>query len=267
MQGSRLVLIGIAATLLSLPASAAGGTRSESFTLTANQQVATLTPKCPRGQRATGGGFRTVAEGPTNDTYLFESRKIGQRRWQVSMRQQGPGVFPLTAFVYCSKDAPKTKTRSTTIALPPGDFFAADASCGGAGKAQAGGFLMQSEPGGNTPRLIDSFRQSRKVWRTRAYAVGPPILTSFVYCADAGPPKARSGSTSTSGFVNATAVSAPCKGGTQLAAGGFSQGNATFSGGFYETFYESFSSAKRWRTSAPHLAPNSTTLTSIAYCA
>jgi hypothetical protein len=264
----RLVLLSLVATSLALPASASASTKSRSLTLTASGQEATLVPKCPRGKRATGGGFLAPPPVGGPAAIFYESRKSGQRSWRISVAKDDPGALPVTAFVYCSADAPKTKTKSTSIAISSGaTFFTADASCGSAGKAQAGGFLGPPQSSGSYTQVVDSFRSSKNTWRSRGFlGGGAPTLTSYVYCADSGSPRARSGSTSTSANGSpATALSAPCKGGTHVGAGGFSESSAGFGAFFYDP-YESFRVGKAWRASAFHSGPASTTLNSIAYC-
>jgi hypothetical protein len=265
----------LAAALLALPVSASASTKSENATLTAAGQTVTLTPKCPHGQRATGGGFLSPPPGGTL-AIVYESRKIGQRRWRVSTEEGGgPGVLPVTAFVYCSAGAPRTKEKSTAVAVPNVPAFAsAAASCGNAGKAQAGGFSSSVPvPGFAFAGIIDSFRVSKKTWRTRAFNTGgvpEPTLTSYAYCADVGSPKARSGSgvTSSTHLEPKTALSGKCKHGTHVEAGGFSQPDATLTPtvDLYQFPWESLRVGKRWQHSAQHFGTLSTTLTSIAYC-
>jgi hypothetical protein len=272
MQGFRLRLVlGLVVGAIAVsvgPASASAGTRSASFVLPANGAVGTTTAKCPSGRRATGGGFQTSPPGFIN-ILVYESRKVGQRSWRVSAVESGVGSGPtaVTGFVSCSRDAPKTEAGSVTMLVLPGGISSADADCASGTKAQAGGFLT------NVPDfvtsaalLVDSFRSGKRTWRSRAQQVsGSPTITSYVYCADAKKPAARTGSV-TSSMGNVTALSAECKHGTKVASGGFSQ-SATAPADAYRWPYESFRTGRRWQASAQHApAPNSVALTSIAYC-
>jgi hypothetical protein len=269
IQGRHL-LAGLAAAgaLLALPAGAMAGTKSKSATLSSVGQIASLSPKCPKGQKATGGGFK-IAPAGTSEVSIYESRKSGQRRWRVSAQEPAvAAVRTLTAYVYCSADAPKTKESAATVTAPLSlAYVNGDAKCS-SGKARAGGFLF---PPPATTLLFqsDSFRLDSKTWRTGARNPGGPTasFTSYVYCAS-GKPKARSGSTSVpTDSTPGTAVSAACKSGTKLLAGGFSQPgvNAMV---YYFPISESFKTGKSWRVSALHLAAPAgpSTLTSYAYC-
>jgi hypothetical protein len=269
------VLVG----LLAAPASASAGTKSKSATTAGNLAIASATAKCPTGQRATGGGF--TASPPLNSTTFFmvyESRKVGQRSWRASGQISDTGAsgaaFTLTAFAYCSKSAPSTKSKSASVASTPVNaFFAADAKCS-SGKAQAGGFIGTPPGAAITSLVTDSFRVDKKTWRSRMQSGGAAGLTftSYVYCADETKPAARSGSTTsaTPGGAPATALSGECKRGTKPVAGGFSQPNAVTGAPFtgrFQLFYASLKSGKRWLVSAQHYGDQSTTLNSIAYCA
>jgi hypothetical protein len=263
-----------AATLLALPASAAAGTKSKSVTATGHFAIVSATAKCPSGQQATGGGFATVDNANPN-IRVYESRKVRQRSWRASGQIfDGGGTnlgVTLTAFVYCSKDAPSTRSKSATVMGTSGNtLFGADARCG-PGKAQAGGFLGTPPFTPGTSRITDSYRVDKKTWRSRMLLMGfaPGItVTSYVYCADAKKPSPRSASTTsaTAGTLH-RALSAKCKRGTKPVAGGFSQPNATATPqGNFTRFSESFRSGKQWLVSASHFGAESTTLNSIAYC-
>jgi hypothetical protein len=265
----RVPLLVLAAALLALPASAVAGTKSASGVMSVDEGVVTLTPKCTDGQRATGGGWR-VSEppfSPSSAIRVFESRKIGQRSWRVSATVNLVGtVKTLTALTYCAK-APKTKQKQRTAVFTgsPGLFVAADAKCGG-GTAQAGGFL--ATPGRST-EILESFRQDRKTWRSRAEAVGggAAAVTSYAYCAEAKKPVARSGFASPILDAPETATSADCKRGTKPAAGGFSQTGTTPASRYLYAF-ENLRIGKHWLTSASHPAsPGAARLNAIAYCA
>jgi hypothetical protein len=254
--------------LLAIPASSAASTKSKNIILTGGSQLGTLTVKCNHGTRATGGGFSGPPAGIGVGVNFYESRKVGQRRWRVSA-QNGSSSSLVTAYAYCSKDAPETKIKqaSASPAANAVAYGSSEARCGKAGRAQAGGFRFVPDFGNG---LTDSFRTSKKAWRTRILdeTLAPPAFTSYVYCADAKAPKARSDSTSSNIEANSTTVSAPCKHGTDVVAGGFSQPDASLTPfSEYDHFFESLGSGKRWRVSGNHLGFSSTTLTSIAYCA
>jgi hypothetical protein len=271
----RFLVLVLTAALLALPASAAAGTRSATATAAGHFSVASATAKCPNDQLATGGGFSAPPAAGVGDPGLFvyESRKVGQRSWRASGQIFDSGApappFSVTAYVYCRKGAPSTKSRSASVSLSSNNnvFVAADAKCKGSGRAQAGGFLAPPPFTGDYV-MTDSYRADKKTWRSRVISTDPGgILTSYVYCADQRKPASRLGSISSSAsplFV--TALSRECKSSTKPVAGGFSQPDATITpGGSFSRFHESFKSGKRWRVSARH-AGSTTTLYSIAYC-
>jgi hypothetical protein len=271
----RFPLLVLAATLLGLPASAVAGTRSGTITLPAASGISffprTTTIKCPRGQRATGGGFLTAQPSITDSVWVLESRKIGQRSWRVSGAQLSPAkTAPLTAFAYCSADAAKTKEKATRIVVPATggpELYSAEARCGGAGKVQAGGFLMVSPSYSTFAYLADSFRSSAKSWRSRFLSdTGTPSLTSYAYCNDEKAPKARTGSASSAmPGSNVTVLSPACKRGTKIVSGGFSAPDT--SEGDYRSPSESFRIGRTWRVSEQHSDSAADTLQAIGYCA
>ncbi len=266
-----LIATGFVAAILVLPAIASASVRSESATLTMNDQAVTLSPRCAKGQVATGGGWTVPAPfSPSSATRVYESRKIGQRTWRVSALQISAGaVKTFTAFAYCAK-GPATTQKSKTISVPdvPGVISGADASCGHAGQARAGGFLTTAAP---ITDILDSFRSDKKTWRSRVHVSvgsGSRSLTSYAYCADRKKPGTRTGSGSSSTSHDPTqAVSGKCPKGRKAVAGGFSQPDADLTDGWYDFPFESLRAGKRSRqTAAVHYGTASTTLTSIAYC-
>jgi hypothetical protein len=256
--------------LAAIPASAVASTKSQSTTLTTIGQTVTLTPKCPSGQHATGGGFRSShgadLMGPEPFLVVTESRKVGQRRWRVSGEQAGNGTLTVTAFAYCDANGPRTTAKSTTVAAPPGTITTADARCGSGEKAQAGGFSSSLDTAtGSATFFLDSFRLNKKTWRVRGTgsAPPPPAMTSYVYCAPEKAPKASTGTVTGTGFNSTTATSPKCKSGTHALAGGFMQPD------LLPTFAaptESARSGGRWRATMFHTGSTTERLNAIAYC-
>jgi hypothetical protein len=257
--------------LLVLPASAAASSKSSGVTFAGEGAVGSVTVKCKHGERATGGGFLMTPTSLATNVHLLESQKVGQRSWRVSSQRFGPGLSRVTAIVYCSKTGPKTTTKSSSGALAANAITRVSASCGSAGKAQAGG---TSVPPAASEGLgvIESFRSAGKTWRSSAEAfIDTPTLTTYVYCAKVGALKSRTGSapaTANASLDSATALSPRCKDGKPL-AGGFSQPTAFIGGGFNTRFrpYESVRSSKQWRASGVFLGNTlAPTLNAIAYC-
>jgi hypothetical protein len=226
-------------------------------------QFVTATAKCSRGKRATGGGFLAPHDFVNTSFYVYDSQKVGQRSWRASAQFFTYGISgTLTTFAYCSKDGPKTKAKAVSMTTPAGaNLFPVDAKCS-SGKAQAGGFLIP------TPNpLTDSFRNGSKTWRTRVYSGSAgQTITSYVYCAKAEAPQARSGNATSPGtFEAARATSSPCKHGDKPLTGGFSQPDAT-STNYIATPSESLRIGKQWRASAFLIGTVSPTFTATAYC-
>jgi hypothetical protein len=277
----RFVLVVLAAALLALPAGAAAGTKSKSITVAGDGAIGTADAKCPGGQQATGGGFRVpaVSSGSPN-LVVYESRKVGQRKWRASGQIFDSGATSIartiTAFAYCSSDGPSTKSKSASVtATATNAFFAVDSKCS-SGKAQAGGFRGPPPKAGSsaTHFVVESVRSGKKTWHSRMAATGSAgvgvTFTSYVYCADQGNPGARLGNwTSSLSNAPATAISNKCPGNKKPVAGGFSQPNATFvsPSGLFGFIYDTTKTGNRWRVSADHIGTTSTTLNSIAYCA
>lgn len=261
-----------------LPASASADTRSKSATIAAHAAIATVKARCPRGQRATGGGFTVPPATSTTSIFVYESRKVGQRAWQISAQERttdapAPTV-KVTAFVYCRADAPRTKQKSSSATSTSTGFafLSADAKCS-SGRARAGGYLLPPPVGDRIADnlAINSLRAGSKTWHVRAGTLVAGIkLTTYVYCASGRRPPQRSGSASIGGDVPAfTATSATCK--KEPLAGGFSEPDAVLNlvDGQANSFfrpYEFVRAGKAWRVSGSHVGAASTTLTAIAYC-
>jgi hypothetical protein len=239
------------------------GTKTASATLSLPGQSTALAPKCTGGQKATGGGFRISPS--SKGVFVFESRKVGQKTWQVSAKERFAPGATVTAYVYCSRSAPSTKAKSASIPSGLATFVSADAKCT-SGKAQAGGFLINADNSIQT----SSYRLAKKTWRVTAKETGvPTTYTSYVYCAT---PKLKTKSGFTSSGLNdavATATSAKCKSGTKALAGGFSQPASGSTGDYFNPITASAKSGRTWLTTGINVVPVAgpiNTLTSYAYC-
>jgi hypothetical protein len=269
-----LVCCCVSAGAWALPTTAAASVRSQTVDV---PQVAVVSAvaTCPEGQRATGGGWESTPTVSSDvQVYPMESRKAGQRSWKVTGAQNSPNPSvdaTMTAFVYCSKDAPKTTTKAKQIDLPDGynQYATATAHCRGAGDVQAGGFSTPTNTSFSPfASVVESFRPSRDAWRTKAYGDASATLTSYSYCAHRLAPRARSGDPSPSSTHEdqVTATSGGCGAHEQIVAGGFSQTDEDAAAGSdFEGFYESFRSSGRWQVSGSHYG-SAGSLYSIAYC-
>lgn len=119
--------------------------------------TASVDAGCPKGTRATGGGFRQTQQNVITLGVVFESRKIGQRTWRVSVQLADHGAatgkIKVTAVAYCRAGAPRTAERSKSMTIPGANLIgSATAACPPGKEAVAGGF--------QTPFLSGGFKQS-----------------------------------------------------------------------------------------------------------
>jgi hypothetical protein len=275
MRGRSLRTVGavllVLACCLMLAAEGLGSTRADRVTLTSNGQIATATAHCPGNQRATGGGF-SASPPPSGSTTMqvFASRKIGQHAWQaaVELQTSAPAEMTFTAYVYCAKHAPMTKSNSHSVPILSGvsNFVDSDAACTW-GRARAGGFSLSTPDYDGS--LVASQRHGRRGWRTRIDG-DHVTVTTYAYCASGRAPKARSGTAGSIGTEFKAATSEPCPGGRAPLSGGFGQPDAItgFVGNGFRDFvpYESKRSSKRWQSSGEHRGGTTSHVVAIAYC-
>lgn len=249
-------------------------TRSASVAFTTTGEIESVTAHCPRGTRATGGGFKATPPSPNPYSHLkiFVWRKVRQRAWKVSAQEDAffDTDMTLTSYVYCSPNAPRTHAVAHVEQLPqphPTDFTPSVARCD-SGKAQAGGFAIPTPSYDGD--LIDSLLWSPRSWRTRVDADYLDSFKSIVYCSHRAAPIYRDGHDDEIGTDYGTALSPRCPRGTRPLAGGFGQPDAItgFAGNSYRNFsvYESRRSHRRWRTSGKHGGMTTSRLVSEIYC-
>lgn len=165
----------------------------------ADNEPVTVTAACPSGLLAVGGGFDSPVllsgGAPTDVNLVYESRRTGQRSWQVSAVREnsgGPGPsLPTIAYADCrssklsskkpgkkasaAKKKAKKKLRitelsgSATSAATPGSQVTANASCPTGTKALGGGFSSSPAPNLGSgsvsyPIFWASYRTSSSDW-------------------------------------------------------------------------------------------------------
>jgi hypothetical protein len=201
---------------------------------------------------------------------VYESRKTGQHGWRVSAQESTYPVaasVDVTAYVYCSKHAPKTKTAAHSVPAKPEDFTISDARCG-SGNVQAGGFAMSTPnfDGG----LIASQRLGKRGWRTRIDSDIGVTATTLAYCAEKPAPRGIKGSIPSTGREFISGVTPACPAGHRPLAGGFAQPDAItgFAGNDYRNFvpYESTRSWRDWENAGYHGGDTESHLIPLAYC-
>jgi hypothetical protein len=246
-------------TLLTIPAGASAAQTATSTVVSGG--VGTATAQCPKGSRATGGGFRFPSFSLSNAA-VYENRKVGKRRWRASVASNGGPDFALTTIVYCSKSASSTKQRQSTVTFF--GFSGALAECDTGERARAGGFVANADVFSSGFFINSSIRSNPDEWQATNGVPSPASVRAIAYCAKGGTPRSRSGSVNTSASgTDLTALSATCPKGTKPGAGGFAQ-NSNFASFVFVN--ESFRVGKAWQTSGFKPNGNPTTLTSVAYC-
>ncbi|MGZ5330386.1 MAG: hypothetical protein ACXWFH_03665 [Solirubrobacterales bacterium] len=235
---------------------------------TADGASVTVTPTCPKGRIAVGGGFSTA---PANDgstffdmNVVFESRRADARSWTVSAAradQDGtPGpALPVTASVHClpakraamkgtgkqgkaskRKAKPLRVTEATAAVTAPGNTFnvAASASCPAGQSAIGGGFSSSPVPTFTPlvafPLVYANHRAGPGAWEVAFFNDGAPArtLTAHALCAPRVKPLLLTASAplppAMGGYGSTTAVGASCPKRKALIGGGFSNTPAGF---------------------------------------
>jgi hypothetical protein len=172
--GSRLgitVAAGLVlAALLAIPQSASAAVVATSLTGSGDGTILSTTATCPKGKRATGGGFNqldhgkgVVGESTVPFAVVYESRKVGQSAWLVSgqitdPRKTGEEVT-LIAVAYCRSKKKQGAEKTTEVArtvVSGGNgqstmLWTNDAVCPKGFHAKAGGFSNPlPDPSGST---------------------------------------------------------------------------------------------------------------------
>jgi hypothetical protein len=117
-------------------------TKSETATLPADDAAHTVTAKCPKGAKATGGG--TQISDDVND-YAAGSYPAGKRGWTAVGERYSVYVTDaeVTAFARCLKDA-KLSTESKTLAIADDGATSVTAKCPKGTKVSGGGVELTS---------------------------------------------------------------------------------------------------------------------------
>jgi hypothetical protein len=158
----------------------------------------TLTPTCPPERKAIAGGF--IFDATRIAVAVWESRRVGQRTWQVSGFEDDTRNFgDFTAFAYCARHPTKIKERTASADLtgPRGTLDTATAHCPRGTQVISGGWsgTPASYIGGTL--LRQSARAPKRGWRVtavRTNAAGVhPQFNAHAYCAETKALKTASG--------------------------------------------------------------------------
>jgi hypothetical protein len=275
---AALLLLAFAAA----PASAQDGSRLTAVSETVRLPVSggdTVNASCPRGEDVVSGGFEAFPRDPFASTVVFESRRSGKSRWLVSGGNLSlSSAGSLTAYAYCSADAPKLveETGRTTIparsSTPPRNgnppYGTAVAGCDRGSSVVSGGFALP-ELGAINGLLLQA---SRRIG-PRAWAVGAsndyPLdrtFTAYAYC---GPDRVQGVSdfSRASGRGDATRADSPkCGRDETVVSGGFEAEPLTV-GLSQLTVFDSHRAGDGWKTTAAQTYSGAGLIETHAYCA
>jgi hypothetical protein len=203
---------------------------------------ASVDPRCPRGLKAVGGGFRSFAivvsgsgvpgGGPVvrEVPVILESRRLHRSAWHISAQlvrnpvvASGPGTTTLYASVYCKAFPGKVSEVSAAgqVSASSATPSTATASCRRGRTAIAGGFSAAPAPGPAFvfPSIYESFRLGKRAWQSSAIPGNQPVVgvTSYVYCVKGGSAPVKRVGRRASGLTS----SRECPKGLRAGAGGF----------------------------------------------
>jgi hypothetical protein len=144
--------------------------------------VENVTASCKRDERLLFGGFQLPAGG---NVYLAKLVKQGQTDWTVGALSFRSGT-DVTAYAYCSNNAPETVTRSRSFTVPDGGTKSATVSCPAGTRAVAGGYKSEVTVNDEFGILRES-RLAGSGWKIAVRddneAHLPPDVTAYAYCA------------------------------------------------------------------------------------
>jgi hypothetical protein len=281
----RIALIGLAAAVvLACTAPVASGsklkTRSATATVSGGAGTAvSVTAVCPHGTRALGGGFSTALPNSDHALLVFESRRIGHRRWRASAVETDDNTAgdALTAYVNCRRVRRRASARTASASVtntnsgPPFEHTAI-ASCPIGSKAIAGGFRVTPWEDGGRVLIVDASRRvgSRR-WLVTSYNFGDAadgVETAYAYCRPGKTPRARkTEGTLDSPFGTPTTVTSPrCPGASKPGAGGFQAPLVSGSPASIPFIFESGRSGRRWLASGQQILGSSGPFSVFAYC-
>jgi hypothetical protein len=282
-RASRTVARALALAFASAPAAEAakkrgGGaklkTAKASATAAGPSTVATATATCAKGTRVVSGGYTTSApELPNHWLNVFESQRVGPKKWRVSGAESFAGSDTLTAYAYCQRFKGKIKARSARVALPTtaSASAVAQAICPARTKAISGGFSTEAPTGNDASyvsRSIAAFGNRWVVDATRLEGSAPGTLNAHVYCADLKV-KNRSANAAVVGPANATvtATTPKCPKRMRARGGGFATSTPVAGLMNAALVYETRRAGAVWRSSAAASSgTTSITLQTGAYC-
>jgi hypothetical protein len=235
-----VVAIAVAAT-----AGLAGGalkTKKATISLPADSGEESATAKCKRGFRAVSGGFDGPgfsAEGAGAPYQIpIDSLRESRRAWTSSAYNDSSEPGDFVAFVNCSDELPKLKTRSATVTIANGDAGTATARCPRRGEAIGGGFAagVANTDANALVFVSESRRNGKRGWAVSGdnqsgMNAGEALdLTALAYCAKRKVGlKTESAMEATDAAISELSAKARCKRNQVAVSGGFSSNPEPFS--------------------------------------
>ena len=162
-------------------------TKSSSSTTVPNGGLESLTVRCPKGGEAVSGGFKAPGSG-FNQVAVFESRRLGKRKWVVTGSGTSTSESRLKAFAYCAKHKlGLTEKVATTSSAQDSVILAQKARCKEGEVAVSGGFASTLDEDVYV-QVFRSRRAGKRGWKAAAgsYPSGGTLTEwdVYAYCLD-----------------------------------------------------------------------------------
>ncbi len=289
-RGVRVVAAAAAVLALAAPGASAakgkGGAKklkqaTATATASGSYSVASATARCPRKTTAVAGGYVTsepVLPPAAVPHWLnvYESRRIGRKKWRVSGVEHfpAPAADTLRAYVYCEAIRAKIKTasRATPISAVVNSGATTFATCPKRSKPLSGGFVTPAPTATGESFVSRSIAGNGVGWvvdATRLGGADPGNLVAIAYCAKVGRITTRPVSQPVLGSASSyfVALTGPCPKGKLPRGGGFA--TSTPVGGLLSSalVYQTRRARRAWSNAAAASGPTaSSTLVTNAYC-
>ena len=233
-------------------------TKVKTVPLPPDDEPHSVTAKCPKASKASGGGFQV--RDPSTDlagaTYPTARRKWTSVASRSSLFKSGS---ELTVAVRCLKDA-RVKTRSKTAPLPGDENPHSVTAVCPKGTKVAGGGIRLADPGDN---ILGTFPAGKRKWTAVANrgSVVSSELTAIARCLEDVKVTARSETGPLLDDETPHTVTARCPKGTRVLGGGAETGPTAGSvRGSYPV------GVRRWRTIGRVIAVGDIELTAHVLC-
>lgn len=202
---------------------------------------ATAIATCPKKTKVVAGAFSTSPTpgvGGMNG-FVYESRRVTTRQWQVSFMQGSSVAGTLNAQAFCERGIRRVTEvfQAAPIGAGANAFTAVEPTCPGKRKVVSGGwFIGEDRPSFTFSIPIDSLASTPQSWRFEAARINgttPIDALGYAYCAKKERRTALAAAMGPTTAINqyGAAASPPCGGRKRLAAIGFDNAASAVSGG------------------------------------